>query len=189
MSQKRSFSTVITVGIVALFLGFAASASAQSPGLDQYTESIPGAGGNRTTDKGSGGSGDGGDGGGSSNSTPAPSLDSSQLDALRSQGEDGERAAAALEATSGRSNSNGDGDGSNGSGGSQSGSSGSGSALSDDQKFDSAEADGKAPLEAVVSSMLGGGGGIGLPLVLLAVLIGGLVLAARKRAKADPTDD
>lgn len=186
MSQKRSFSTVIVVGIVALFLGFAASASAQSPGLDQYTESIPGAGGNSTTDKGGGGNGDGGDGGGSSSSTPAPSLDSSQLDALRAQGEDGQRAAAALEATSGRSNSNGDGDGSNGSGDSQSG---SGSALSDDQKFDSAEADGKAPLEAVVSSMLGGGGGIGLPLVLLAVLIGGLVLAARKRAKAGPTDD
>lgn len=186
MSQKRSFSTVVVVGIVALFLGFAASASAQSPGLDQYTESIPGAGGNSTTDKGGGGNGDGGDGGGSSSSTPAPSLDSSQLDALRAQGEDGQRAAAALEATSGRSNSNGDGDGSNGSGDSQSG---SGSALSDDQKFDSAEADGDAPLEAVVSSMLGGGGGIGLPLVLLAVLIGGLVLAARKRAKAGPTDD
>lgn len=187
MSKKRSFSTVVVVGIVALFLGFAASASAQSPGLDQYTESIPGAGGNRTTDNGDGGNGGGGDGGGSSNSAPAPSLDSSQLDALRAQGEDGERAAAALEATSGRSNSNGDGDGSNGLGGSQSGS--SSSALSDEQKFDSAEADGKAPLEAVVSSMLGGGGGIGLPLVLLAVLIGGLVLAARKRAKAGPTDD
>lgn len=184
MSQK--FSTLTVVGILALFLGFAASASAQSPGLDQYTESIPGAGGNHSTDKGGGGNG-GGDGDGSGNSTSAPSLDDSQLNALRAQGQDGERAAAALEATSGHSKSNGDGDGSNGSGDSQSGS--SGSALSGDQKFDAGEADGKAPLEAVLSSMLGGGGGIGLPLVLLAVLIGGLVLAARKRAKADPTDD
>jgi len=178
MRQKTAVRTVpvLAVLLAATFLALAASASAQSPGLDQYTESIPGAGGNKTTDKGDHGGNGGGDGGGS---TSGPTLDSSQLDDLRSQGKDGERAAAALEATSGSSDSKGD---SNGSSGDSSG------GLSDGQTLDPAEAEGKAPVAAILSSMFGGGGAA-LPLIMLAVLIGGLVIAARKRSAASSIDD
>lgn len=184
MSQKTAvrmtavrISTVLGVLAAALLFGFAATATAQSPGLDQYTESIPGAGGNNTTDRGDGGGG--GDGGSGGSTSTGPTLDSAQLDALRSQGRNGERAAAALEATSGSSDSKGD---SNDSSGSPNG------GLSDGETLDPAEASGKTPVEAVLSSMFGGGG-VALPLIMLAVLIGGLVIAARKRAGAGSIDD
>lgn len=178
MRQKPAVRIVSVLGVLAatLCLGFAASASAQSPGLDQYTESIPGAGGNHTTDKGDKDGGDGGGDGGSSSSTPGPTIDSAQLDALRSQGRNGERAAAALEATSGSSDSKGNSNGDSAGG------------LSDGQTLDPADAEGKAPVAAVLSSMFGGGGAA-LPLIMLAVLIGGLVIAARKRAGAGSIDD
>ena len=171
--------TVLAALAATLLLGFSASATAQSPGLDQYTESIPGAGGNKTTDEGDGGN-DGGNGSGNDESTSGPTLDSADLEALRSQGSDGERAADALEATSNTSRqSNGaseksDGDGSNGS------SSGNTTA---GQKLDPSQAEGKAPVEAVFGSMLGGDGGIALPLIMLAVLVGGLAILVRRKRR------
>jgi hypothetical protein len=182
MSQKAAVRTVTVLGAlaVAMSLAFVASAGAQSPGLDQYVESIPGPGGPKSTDKKDEGGG-GGDGGGDSSSS-GPTIESSQLDALRSQGRSGERAAAALEATSGSSDSQ---RGSNGSG--SNGDSGKGG-LSDIETLNAAEANGKTPVEAVLGS-IGGGSGIALPLILLAVLIGGLVIAARKRAGANSIDD
>ncbi|MEZ5156467.1 MAG: hypothetical protein R2718_10200 [Solirubrobacterales bacterium] len=186
MPSKKVVPIITAIGIVAvtMLLNFAASAGAQSPGLDQYVESIPGAGGNHTTDKGEdggggGGSGSKGDGGGGGYSS-GPTVGSSQLDALRSQGSEGERAAAALEATSGSSDSKGsDSKGSDSKGSDSKGSEGGG--RPDRGSFDSSEAEGKAPVEAVLSSMFGGTG-IVLPLIMLAVLVAGLVIAARKRA-------
>ena len=97
-------------------------------------------------------------------------MDSTQLDALRSQGEEGERAAAALEATS-RVRDDGKGDDS----------SSAGPPSHQGEPLDT-DADGQAPVEAILSSMFGGGsGGILLPIIMLAVLVGGLVIAARTR--------
>lgn len=167
--------TVLAALASALFLGFSASATAQSPGLDQYTESIPGAGGNKTTDKGDGSNG-GGNGSGNDESTSGPTLDSADIEALRSQGSDGERAADALEATSNTSGkSNGASEKSNGDG-----SSGNTTAR---QTLDPSQAEGKAPVEAVFGSMFGGDGGIALPLIMLAVLVGGLAILVRRKRR------
>lgn len=164
-----SLLTAFAALIAMLLLG--ATTAGASPGLDQYVEQIPGAGGNHATRDGDhkdDGEGDDGGGGGGGGSTSGPTVDSSQLDALRSQGKDGQEAAAALEATSNVSD---------GSGG---GSTGAGPAGHQDLPLDSSDADGEAPVEAILSSMFGGGGGgIVLPIIMLAVLVGGLVMAAR----------
>ena len=173
----RVIKIVLRVPVLAalaaiLFLAFSASATAQSPGLDQYTESIPGAGGNKTTDEGDGGN-DGGNGSGNDESTSGPTLDSADIEALRSQGSDGERAADALEATSNTSEKS-NGDGSNGT------SSGS---TPEGQTLNPSQAEGKAPVEAVFGSMFGGDGGIALPLIMLAVLVGGLTILVRRKRR------
>jgi hypothetical protein len=175
----RTRTAVIASSMLAailLLLGLAASASADSPGLDQYVETLPNAGDkpDATDDSKNGGDNDNGDNGDSestgSPTATGPAIDSSQLDALRSQGDAGRHAADALEATSGSDNSNGD-------------------SKADPKKaghskvepLDPSEADGKAPVEAILSSMFGGSG-IVLPIIMLAVLVGGLVIAARTRA-------
>jgi hypothetical protein len=169
--RPRTAALLTILLTTGLLFGIATSASAESPGLDQYVETVPGPDGNDPTedgkDKGGGGNGDDGSGGGS---TAGPTVDSSQLDALRSQGRAGERAAEALEATSNVRDG--------GNGGEPIG---AGPAGHEDLPLDSSEADGKAPVEAILSSMFGGGG-ILLPIIMLAVLVGGLVIAARTRA-------
>jgi hypothetical protein len=174
MNMRPRTAALLTILLTTgLLFGIATSASAESPGLDQYVETVPSPDGNDPTedgkDKGGGGDDDDGSGGGGG-STSGPTVDSSQLDALRSQGRAGERAAEALEATS---NVRDDGNGS--------GPIGAGPAGHEDLPLDSSEADGKAPVEAILSSMFGGGG-ILLPIIMLAVLVGGLVIAARTRA-------
>lgn len=172
--RTRTAASLVTAlaTLVAMLLLGAATAGA-SPGLDQYVEQIPGAGGNHATRDGDkkddgGGDGEDGGGGGGGGSTAGPTVDSSQLDALRSQGRSGEEAAAALEATSNVRDDNGGG------------STGAGPAGHQDLPLDSSDADGEAPVEAILSSMFGaGGGGILLPIIMLAVLVGGLVMAAR----------
>jgi len=171
-------ATVLTLFAAILTLGLAASASAESPGLDQYVETIPGGGGpNAANGNGNGNDNGNGGGGGGGDSSPGPAVDSSDLDALRSQGEEGQRAAAVIEATS-RVRDNGNGSG----GGSGSSSTGTGGSDQGGKQLDGSDADGKAPVEAILSSMFGGGsGGIVLPLIMLAVLVAGLVIAARAR--------
>lgn len=171
--RSRTAASLVTAlaTLVAMLLLGAASAGA-SPGLDQYVEQIPGAGGNHATrdgdNKDDGGGEDGGGAGDGGGSAAGPTVDSSQLDALRSQGKAGEEAAAALEATSNVRDDNGGG------------STGAGSDGHQDLPLDSSDADGEAPVEAILSSMFGGGGGgIVLPIIMLAVLVGGLVMAAR----------
>ena len=174
MSMRHKTTSLVAFSLAAiLLLGIAASANAESPGLDQYVEQIPGPDGPHATENGgNGNNGNSDDGGGSgsggSDSTSGPTVDSSQLDALRSQGRSGEEAAAALEATSNVRDDNGGG------------STGAGPAGHQDLPLDSSDADGEAPVEAILSSMFGaGGGGILLPIIMLAVLVGGLVMAAR----------
>jgi hypothetical protein len=173
--RLRTASLVTCTLAILLLLGLAASASAESPGLDQYVETIPGGGGDHATrdgndkdDNGGGGSG-GSDSGGS---MPGPTVDSSQLDALRSQGEAGRRAADVLEASSNVRD-----DGAGGPGSAE-----AGSAAHQSPPLDSSEAEGEAPVEAILSSMFGGASGALLPIIMLAVLVGGLVIAARTRA-------
>lgn len=171
MRSRTAASLVIALAALGALALLGATAASASPGLDQYVEQIPGAGGNHATRDGDGndeGGGGGGDDSGGGGSTSGPTVDSSQLDALRSQGEAGEEAAAALEATSNVRDGNG-GD-----------STGAGPAGHQDLPLDSSDAEGEAPVEAILSSMLGGGGGgIVLPIIMLAVLVGGLVMAAR----------
>lgn len=165
-------TTVLGALTAVLLLGFAASAGAESPGLDQYVETIPGAGGNHVAEKGDNGGGGGESGGG--DSTSGPTVDSSQLDALRSQGEAGRRAADVIEATSDGASPGGEVVDSKADP-TKAGSSGV-------KPLDPADANGKPPVEAILSSMFGGGSGIVLPLIMLAVLVGGLIIAARTRA-------
>jgi hypothetical protein len=177
--RTRTAALAATTLAAILLLGFAASAGADSPGLDQYVETLPNAGGNPDAtgnDNNKNGGDNGGDenGTGDSSGTPTatgPAIDSSQLDALRSQGDAGRRAADALEATSGSDSGN---------GGSKADPTKAGH--SKVEPLDPSEADGKAPVEAILSSMFGGGTGIVLPIIMLAVLVGGLVIAARTRA-------
>jgi hypothetical protein len=163
---------LITTALATALLFAAATSANASPGLDQYVEQIPGAGDDHATRDGDnkGGGGDGGESDGGS--TSGPTVDSSQLDALRSQGEAGQRAAAALEATS---NVRDDGD-------RGPGPANAGPAAHESPPLDSSEGDGKAPVEAILSSMFGGASGALLPIIMLAVLVGGLVIAARTRA-------
>jgi hypothetical protein len=168
MRTRTAALLVTALATLAGALLVGAAAASASPGLDQYVEQIPDGDGDdqatRDEHKDGGGNGGGDDGG----STSGPTVDSSQLDALRSQGEDGARAAAALEATSNVRDDGGPGPAD------------AGPAGHANPPLDSSEADGQAPVEAILSSMFGGGGGgILLPIIMLAVLVGGLVMAAR----------
>ena len=71
--RPRTAAFLMTLLASVLLFGIAASANAESPGLDQYVETIPDANGNpNATDgnKDGGGGGGGGDGDGSSTSGP-----------------------------------------------------------------------------------------------------------------------
>lgn len=133
------------------------------PALDQYVETLPGAGGDKPSQKA------GGNGGGKGSS----SVSEPQLEALQASGEDGAAAAAAVAATAprvrGRANENGNARGNNAGG-------------KGDRSPFLVDEDGDAAIPAVLSTVAGGGsGGVALPIVLLAVLLVGLALAARGR--------
>lgn len=206
----RLTTSLLVVGALLLMVA-PGGAGAQAPSLDQYIETVPGAGGNKATksvDNKGGGSGSGG------SSTAG-------LEGLAALGEDGAVAASAASATApsprkgvryalallaeeygGQTLSD------------LYDSRGTAAAdlsefLVDDEDVQSGIADrasrlytgkywtsevptdvlkagdGDAPLAAVVGAVSGGdSGGVALPILLGAVLLGGLVLAVRRRRDA-----
>lgn len=157
----RRNSAVLTSCVLGAILALALPGGALAgPALDQYIETIPGAGGDKPSKA------DGG--GGGSSSVPEP-----ELEALQASGDDGVATAAAVAATAPRVSDEGSEKGKD---------KGNGSAGEDDGSAFLLEENGKAPIPAVLSTVAGGGsGGIALPVVLLAVLLVGLALAARGR--------
>jgi hypothetical protein len=187
MQRITALLAAVAIGaIVALAVPAGALAG---PALDQYIETLPGAGGDKPSQKGGGGSGSGGGGsggGGGAGSGGGLTVSGSELEALEASGADGAAAAAALAATAPR-NPKGEGDDGKGEGddGKGEGDDGKGQAGGDEfagDEFAALTEDGETPISAVFSAVAGGGsGGIVLPIVLVATLLAGLALAARGR--------
>jgi hypothetical protein len=182
----RKFSTALALGCL---LAFPASALAghghhQVPpgnsGIDQYTESIPGAGGNHPT---SGGGGGGNHSGGGGN---APTVSSSVTQALNSQGAAGQGAANLATGTAPkvRGEATGSGNaGAGGSGGSKGAGHGSANGADEGTGASSAGSGGHGSgADAVAAELTGSGTGNGmgifLPIILASTLVGALVLVA-----------
>ena len=170
----RRTTAVLASCVLGAILALALPAGAlAAPALDQYIETLPGAGGDKPSQNGGGGGG--GNAGGSSSSTGDGggsganlTVQGSELDALEASGEDGAAAAAAAAATAPRVRG----------------------AAADKQRRQASstefaavvEQGGRTPVSAVLGAVAGDGPrGIVLPVVLLAVLVVGLALAARRR--------
>lgn len=164
------------LAVVALAsLGFlTAQAAAQAPSgngqIDQYTETIPGAGGNEPT------GGGGHNGGNGSNDEPV--LTPEQSEGLEAQGADGVGVANLTQATAPPgADSRESGSGSGASNGSSSGDPGSSDAGSS-----SSSGGLGGTFDAVSGSASDDGLGLALPLILAAVAVAGVAFALRRRA-------
>src|SRR4051794_11393696 len=136
-------------------------------GVDEYLEVVPGGGGNRPASKPGGSNG---------------ALNGKARRALRSYGSDGRAAANLAAATAdpssgGRSRS--------GARGGASGKAGKGSAAlaAADKETDNGDSGILSALKRVASGVGGTGLGIGLPILLLAVLAAGVVFGMRRRGR------
>jgi hypothetical protein len=159
--------------VIVAMLAVPGVAVAQAPGnggADEYTETLPGAGGNTPSNQGGGGSG----GGESGAPTASGPLTPAQVAALEAQDEDG-AAAAALAEQSGPDRSGGEDTGAAGSDGSDTaGSDTAGSGTADD-----------SGIREVVGNVASGsddGMGAALPIILAATLIGALAFLIVRRS-------
>ena len=172
MSMQRIIAVLASLALgVIVALAVPAGSFSAPPALDQYVETLPGAGGDKPSQNGrngggsGGGSGDGGGGG--------LTVSASELEALQGSGEDGAAAAEAVAATAPRVDRNG-GEGKNGRAG--------GDGFAGDELEAFADS-GETPVSAVFSALAGSGsGGVVLPIVLLAALLAGVAIAARRRS-------
>jgi hypothetical protein len=169
--------TIASLAIVAV-LAVPSTSAAQAPGggADQYSETFPGAGGNRPSN-GGGSGGAGGSGGGQSDPSSGP-LTPAQVEALEAQGADGAAAAAAAQ-SSGPEGAPGAGEDGKAVGGNQ-GSAAEGNSGSPAGEGDS-EGSGVPELVGDVASGSDDGMGPVLPIVLAVALIGAVAFLIARR--------
>lgn len=180
--RAKTISLIVLTALAVALTGsaLASQAIAAGPAIDQYVETLPDSGGDRpsnsgTNPDGTSSSSGGTDSGRTASTAPggdvsAPAVPASEISKLRSRGTDGGAAAAAIVAISG--SSAGDGSGVPEAGGSKG------------DELDGASGD-TALAGALKILMAGGPGGLALPAILITVLAGGIVIAARRRNSPD----
>ena len=155
----------------------------QGSGADEYTEDIPGGGGNNPSNQNNGGSGSGSDGTGSGSTLPS----GTQAD-LAAQGDDGAAAANLAQQTGPGGNGNGNGAKSNGAGSGDGAGAGSGSG--GDVNLTPADSDSSGSgVGDVVADLAGGsddGMGLLLPIILGSVLIAAVAFVLIRRGGGSP---